>query len=150
MLVKAIVSGALAIVVFVLVFSPAMAQDKPWFDVKNCDFCKQFGKDPELLKNMIWEYHDISNGLMIITAVKPELKASYLAAQEGMEKVAQDMAQGKTVTYAESLKIIKGLDTLKKLAKTGQMDLYATSTGGVGSTFVIDSIKAVVTFSASD
>ena len=56
----------------------------------------------------------------------------------------------KTVTYAESLKIIKGLDTLKKLAKTGQMDFYATSTGGVGSTFVVDSIKVVVTFSASD
>jgi len=33
---------------------------------------------------------------------------------------------------------------------TGKMDFYATSTGGVGSTFVIDSIKAVVTFSASD
>ena len=56
----------------------------------------------------------------------------------------------RTVTYAESLKIIKGLDTLKKLAMTGKMDFYATSTGGVGSTFVIDSIKAVVTFSASD
>jgi len=92
---KAIVSGALAIVVLVLVFSPAMAQDKPWFDTKNCDFCKQFANDPQLLENMIWEYHDISNGLMIITAVKPEFKASYLAAQEGMQKVAQEMAQGK-------------------------------------------------------
>ena len=56
----------------------------------------------------------------------------------------------KTVTYAESLKLIKGLDRLKTLAKTGQMDLYGTSTGGVGSTFVIDSIKVVVTFSASE
>ena len=131
---KAIVSGALAIVVFALVFSPAIAQDKPWFDVKNCDFCKQFGKDPELLKNMIWEYHDISNGLMIITAVKPELKASYLAAQEGMEKVAQEMAQGK-----QDVKMCEHCRTYGALMMTGVKFEHVPA--GVGDIMLITSEK---------
>jgi hypothetical protein len=54
------------------------------------------------------------------------------------------------ITYKESLKIITGLDELKTLVKKGMFDFYATSSSLVGTEFVIDSGKVIVTFSAND
>lgn len=73
-----------------------MAQDKPWFDMENCAFCKCLTEDPHLIKNMSWEYHDITDGLLSITTVAPEFKESYLKAQKAMEKIAMEMSSGKT------------------------------------------------------
>jgi len=53
------------------------------------------------------------------------------------------------ITYAQSLGLITGLSRLKQLAKTGIFDLYATSTGNTGTSFVIDSARIIVTVSAS-
>jgi hypothetical protein len=61
-----------------------------------------------------------------------------LIAHEGPSKIS----------YSKTVGLIEHLDRLKKLTKTGQFDVYTTSTGTVGSTFVIDSAKVIVTFSA--
>jgi len=93
---KALIILALGLLVFSVV---SMAQDqpkeKPWFDMKNCDFCKNLVVDSMLMLNMVWEHHDISNGLMIVTLVKPEYMASYKKAVDAMMKLGQEMAQGK-------------------------------------------------------
>ncbi len=52
------------------------------------------------------------------------------------------------VSYSTTVGLIENLNRLKSLTKTGQFDVYTTSTGTVGSTFVIDSAKVIVTFSA--
>ncbi len=52
------------------------------------------------------------------------------------------------ITYAQSLGLITNLSTLKTLAKVGQFDFYGTSSGNDGNTFIIDSGKVIVTFSA--
>lgn len=58
------------------------------------------------------------------------------------------ISPGSTViTYAESLRLITGLDRLKALTKTGQFDFYGTSTGNDGNTFKIDSGYVIVTVS---
>ena len=69
--------------------------EKPWFDNANCSFCQFLTKDPKLMENMTWEHHDISNGLLVVTTVKPEFKKSYLEAMGGMEKLSQEMMAGK-------------------------------------------------------
>ncbi len=53
------------------------------------------------------------------------------------------------ISYSESLGFITGIERLKELAKEGQFDYYATSTGNLGTTFVVDSGKVIITFSAS-
>ena len=72
------------------------ADEKPWFDMEHCDFCKNLLKEPHLFENMTWEHHDISNGLLTLTVVKPEYETAYLEAQHAMEKVAERLAQGAT------------------------------------------------------
>jgi hypothetical protein len=70
------------------------AGETAWFDMENCDFCKNLVKDPKLLENMSWEHHDIKNGVLTITVVKPEFKESYLEAQKAMKGVADKMQSG--------------------------------------------------------
>lgn len=53
-----------------------------------------------------------------------------------------------TITYAQSLGIIKNVARLKALAKVGKFSYFATSTG-VGGTFEITNSKVIITFSAS-
>jgi len=54
------------------------------------------------------------------------------------------------ITYKQSLGFLRGLDSLKTYSEIGQFDYYGQSTGNDGSTFLIDSAKVIVTFSASD
>ncbi len=69
-------------------------EDQKWFDMENCSFCKHLVKDPELLKNMTWEHHDIPKGAVAITTVAPEYKKTYLAAQQAMQDLGMRMQNG--------------------------------------------------------
>ena len=68
--------------------------EAPWFDMENCAFCKHLLKDPKLLENMIWEHHDISNGLLMVTTVKPECQKSYQEAMGAMMDLGQKLEKG--------------------------------------------------------
>lgn len=54
-----------------------------------------------------------------------------------------------TISYSESLKFLTGLDRLKKLVRSGKFDYFGESTGNIGTTFVIDTGKVIITFSGS-
>jgi hypothetical protein len=51
------------------------------------------------------------------------------------------------MSYSQSLNAVMELDILKKLAKTGQFDFYVTSTGQIGTAFILDSARVIVTLS---
>jgi hypothetical protein len=72
----------------------AMAGSK-WFDMPNCEFCKNLIEDEHLLENMTWEHHDITNGCLTITTVSPEYMDSYKKAQDAMMTVGEEMQSGK-------------------------------------------------------
>jgi hypothetical protein len=86
----------IAVAVIALAAIAVAGEKKPWIDMENCDFCKCLTKDPDLLDNMTWEYHDIDNGVLSITTVEPESKEAYLQAQKEMEELAMSMSTGKT------------------------------------------------------
>lgn len=54
------------------------------------------------------------------------------------------------IDYKTSLGIIVGLDRLKDLAKTGQLDYFGTSSANDGGNFIIDSAKVIITVSGSE
>ncbi len=72
--------------------------------------------------------------------------------EAGATPIIEDLtvAPGTTkITYAQSLGLIKNVTELKRLAKLGQFEYFGTSTGNLGTAFVVDSGKVIVTFSAS-
>lgn len=74
----------------------AFAQEKPWFDMQNCSFCKNLLTDPKLLENMTWDQYDISNGMISVTTVTPEFMESYKKVMDEIEKVSQELSKGRT------------------------------------------------------
>ncbi len=72
-------------------------EEGPWFDMENCGFCKNLMTDPNLMPNMTWEHHMITNGMISVTTVKPEYMESFNNAMKGMEEVAAKMQKGEQV-----------------------------------------------------
>ena len=59
-----------ALVCAVLILAGTVAaDDKPWFDMEGCAFCKQIGAEKGLAEHMRHEYHHLTNGLLSITMV---------------------------------------------------------------------------------
>lgn len=84
--------------ILIVFFSMLSAQDeKPWFDLQNCEFCKNLMTDPQLLNNTDWEHHKIDNGLVTVTTVKDEYMPSYLEAIAHMNEVGERLMKGEKV-----------------------------------------------------
>lgn len=84
--------------ILIVFFSMLSAQDaKPWFDLQNCEFCKNLMTDPQLLMNTDWEHHKIDNGLVTVTTVKDEYLPAYHDAIAHMEEVGAKMMKGEQV-----------------------------------------------------
>ena len=83
--------------VLLLLTSVALAGDAPWFDMKNCGFCKHLMDDPELLHHCTWENHKIDNGALIVTTVEDEFLPSFEKAMAAMEETGKKMEAGEMV-----------------------------------------------------
>lgn len=79
------------VIAVAVMFCVAIPQEKPWFDLKNCAFCKEIDAQPDLIKHMNSEYHNIDGGFISITQIDKEYQAAYDKTMEGMKKVATDM-----------------------------------------------------------
>jgi len=78
-------------VALALTLCVAVAQEQPWFDMKNCAFCKEIDAQPGLMQHMTNEYHNIKGGYLSITHIDPEYQEAFKKAQAGMQKVVADM-----------------------------------------------------------
>lgn len=80
----------------------AVAQEKPWFDMKNCTYCKELTAQPGLIDHLKYEYHNIDGGFMAVTIVGKEYQEAYLSAMTAMQKVGEDMkTSGKPVPMCQ-------------------------------------------------
>ncbi len=73
---------------------PSLKTDSGWFDMENCEFCKNLVEDPGLLPHMTWEGHKIANGAVTIATVDPAYRASYEKAGKAMETLGNKMMNG--------------------------------------------------------
>jgi hypothetical protein len=90
------IAAALAIVMAVAAF--VVAEDKPFFDMKNCAMCSTLASKPGLLEAMTWEHFPISNGVMQVGHCPDEHKADFGQAMAEMGKVQEKMKAGEAVT----------------------------------------------------
>jgi hypothetical protein len=90
------VKKAMLLVAMLAIAAMVSAGDAPkaWFDMEGCEFCKHMMTDPKLMDNMTWECHDITNGAVMITTVKPESRKSYDMAMKGMMELGNKMKSG--------------------------------------------------------
>jgi hypothetical protein len=96
--------GTVTLTTFVLMLmlsGIARTQEKPWFDFKNCAFCKLYAAEPGLMQHMTHEYHFLTNGFLMFTHVDKEYDTAYQRVQAGMKQVIADMMAGKQVYTCE-------------------------------------------------
>jgi len=84
-----------------LICAAVLASDeKPWFDLKNCAFCKNFdlGNGVYIVDHMKTEYHDLPNGFFSITTIDPAWQDKFDKAMAGMTEAVKDAQAGKAQT----------------------------------------------------
>jgi len=78
----------------VLGVSSVFAGGKEWFDMESCDMCRPLTENPELLMNITWEQHNISNGIVSVTTVEKDYVEVYRKAHSEMGEVGASMEKG--------------------------------------------------------
>ena len=81
----------------VAIAAAVWAEDKPWFDLEKCGFCRQIGAQPGLVDHMKSEYFDLRNGMLSVTHIDNDYVPAYKKALEGMRPVVKDLQAGKPV-----------------------------------------------------
>ena len=103
----------------------AVAGGQAWFD-HDCALCKSLMSDEALMKNMAWEQHDISDGIIAVTTVKPDYLAAYRTAHNDMSATTQRLMQG------EQMELCGSCTAMGKCMMMGaQQEYVETSTGDV-------------------
>lgn len=106
----------------------AFSGEGAWMDMKNCEMCKPvMEQDPNLMKNMTWEHHNISNGLVSVSTVTPAYMAHYKKAGEKMKMVTEKLQKGTDV------KLCNMCVAMSDMLKTGKVknEHIMTSNGSV-------------------
>lgn len=104
----------------------AFAGELGWFDMQNCDMCKNLSKNPEVLNAITWEQANISNGIVCVTTVPDKYIEAYRAAHESMGETSKRLQSG------EQLHLCGSCTALGACLMKGPHQEYAeTSTGDV-------------------
>jgi hypothetical protein len=72
--------------------------EKPWFDLETCAFCKNFklADGNYVVDHMKGHYHNTDNGFLAIMTIEEDFKDEFAKAHEGMAKVVEDMQKNGT------------------------------------------------------
>ncbi len=86
----------LVVLAVALICVAAWAGDeKPWFDLKTCAYCKNFdlGDGNYIVDHMKAQYHNMPNGFLAIMTIEDDYKDECAKAHESMQKVGEEMAK---------------------------------------------------------
>lgn len=90
LLVIAVAITAVALVVV------AVAQEKPWYDMKNCEFCKPW-LTPDMMKNCTWDQVETANGVLTVGLFPETFRPKYRAAYDQTQALSMKAAAGEKV-----------------------------------------------------
>ncbi len=122
----------IAVLVCLLALSVSASDEKPWFDMENCVFCKHIAEDMEIIEHMSTKYHIIEEGALSVTVVDPEWKDKMLAMQKKMQETGEKMMTGTEMppmcrhcaTYGELL--MAGAHMERVDSEAGQIVLWTS------------------------
>ncbi len=100
----------ISLFLLILLFSMSFAADDgQWFDMEKCAMCKSLMEDPELMNNMTWKHHNISNGIVSVTKVDPAYLKSYLKSRVQMNEIGERIAKGEKFEFCNMCSSLGGL-----------------------------------------
>ena len=79
-----------------------IASDKPWYDMENCEMCKNFTKHAGLMESMKWEQKKISDGFVSVSFVKADQLENYREANAACKALGAKLVPGHEVSLCGS------------------------------------------------
>ncbi len=139
---RAIVTVVFLIAGTIILAGIASGEDKPWFDMQNCELCKVYMEDPMLMPNMQWEEYETNNGIVSITTVNEKFLPSLRTSHAKMMKNIERLEQGDTL-------YICGMCTeMGRLMELGAKFEYFETERGYMSLFTAEDPKLIAAIKA--
>lgn len=82
--------------------SVSFAGEGAWFDMENCAMCTNLSSNPELMMNISWEQHPISNGVIAVSTVDEKYVEAYRKAHAAMVETGMRMQKGEKLEMCGS------------------------------------------------
>ncbi|MEN8008144.1 MAG: hypothetical protein ABFS42_14075 [Candidatus Krumholzibacteriota bacterium] len=89
----ALIFGVFALTAFALPLAAAPGTT-PWFDLDNCDMCKNMTAEEGLMEAMDWENHLTKDGMVSITVVAPGHEEAFARSMQNMKAAGEKMMTG--------------------------------------------------------
>lgn len=70
------------------------AEEKPWLDLQGCSVCKHMGAHMDLMQEVTWETHKISNGMLSASVIPKKHEAKMLEIHEEMKRMMSKLEKG--------------------------------------------------------
>ncbi len=80
----------------------SVADEGAWFDMENCAMCTSLSSNPELMMNISWEQHPISNGVIAVSTVPEKYIGAYRKAHAVMVETGERMHKGEKLEMCGS------------------------------------------------
>lgn len=84
------------------------AEEKPWYDMKNCEFCKPWSI-PEMTKNCVYDQVETANGVLMLVQFPESFRPKYQAASAEMDALSKKAATGAPVKMCGSCEAMGSL-----------------------------------------
>lgn len=123
MRVKFIIGMMLLLLVSVMSLT---AEDQAWFDMENCEMCKNFTAHEGLMENMTWEQHKISDGFLSVSNVTESHAEAYKTANAACNALGEKIMAGEEVALCGSCTAMGSF-----LGAGAKMEEVELKTGGI-------------------
>lgn len=124
-----------SVLLVLMVASPLLAQqhssEMPWFDMKNCAFCKNMAAMEDHMAEMACDTHKIENGMMMVSFVPENLRDEMRKADQAMVETAKRMEAGERLAmcgFCQQIGMLmsKGAKMQKFVGEHGQVTLFTS------------------------
>jgi hypothetical protein len=115
----------------------SIAQDATWFDLANCEVCKNMSGHEEIMQEVKWEAHPIANGMMSITVVPAKHKELMAKAKKGMDATIKKLEAG------EKMNLCGFCQSFGKLKQAGAKFEEINTAGGMVTLITSNDDKVV-------
>jgi len=68
--------------------------DGAWFEPEKCEFCRFLTAEPGLMDAMVWENHEVGDGVLTIAIVPTEFRDAYLRARHAINDLGGQVMSG--------------------------------------------------------
>lgn len=78
-------------------FAQEQQEEKPWFDMENCEICQHMAKHQKMMAKIKWGIYKMDNGFCAVSVIPEDFKSTMEEVKAGMQGTISKAMSGEKV-----------------------------------------------------